>query len=83
MNKTERIKAGFVGKKKYIHPETGEEIIINYDDVENVGVLTADELKLTVKGLNGGQRTFSEGEVVHEPGDEFEDLEFLKQYDSL
>lgn len=85
MNKTEMIKAGFKGVKTYKHPETGEDIVIDWDDPEKGCLLTAKEASIVFgkRGKNG-QRIFSEiEEEVHYSGDEFEDLEFLKKYDNL
>lgn len=84
MNRTERIKAGLVGKRVVTNPITGEKLIIDFDDAENVGVYEGEESKVLSK-IHGGQKTFSEGDsrFIHIPGDEFEDLEFLKQYDNL
>lgn len=45
MNKQERIKAGFVGTRKFIDPNTGEELLINFED-ENVVVFSGRERKL-------------------------------------
>ena len=44
MNKQERIKAGFVGTRKFIDPNTGEELLINFED-ENVVVFSGKERK--------------------------------------
>ena len=84
MNRTERIKAGLVGKRVVINPITGEKLIIDLDDTENVGIYEGEESK-ALSRIHGIQKTFSEGDskFIHIPGDEFEDLEFLKQYDSL
>lgn len=37
------IKAGFKGVKTYKHPETGEDIVIDWDDPEKGCLLTAKE----------------------------------------
>lgn len=86
MNRTERIKAGFVGKTKIIDPETGKERILDFDDLENVGIQSSEELRLIYQNrIKSKQKTFSEEELkkIHTPGDEFEDLEFLRKYDNL
>lgn len=79
MNRTERIKSGFVGKKVMTNVETGEKHVVDFDDTENIGVLSSEELKLIFGKKGVGQKIFSEEEEVHTPGDEFEDLEFLKE----
>lgn len=84
MNKTEMIKAGLVGKRVITNPWTGEKLVIDFDDTENIGVYEGEESKALAR-IHGGQKTFSEEDtkIIHTPGDEFEDLEFLKKYDSL
>lgn len=49
MNKQERIKAGFVGKRKFIDPTTGEEFLIDFED-ENTTIFSSEERKLMKKG---------------------------------
>ena len=81
VNRTERIKAGITGKTKITDPETGEERFLNLDDTENVDILSPEEARIIFGKRRSKQRTFSEEELkkVHTPGDEFEDLEFLKE----
>lgn len=45
MNKNERIKQGFTGKRQVINPVTKERITINYDDTENCIVFSPEEWK--------------------------------------
>ena len=45
MNKQERIKAGFVGTRKFIDPNTGEEFLIDFED-ENTTIFSSEERKL-------------------------------------
>ena len=73
MNRTEMIKAGFTGTKTYKHPETGEDIVNDWDDSERGCLLTSEEARYVFKGEDHGQ-------LPHYPGDEFEDLEFLKEH---
>lgn len=84
MNRTEMIKAGLVGKRVITNPRTGEKLVIDFDDIENIGVYEGEESKALAR-IHGGQKIFSEedSKIIHTPGDEFEDLEFLKKYDSL
>lgn len=79
MNLTERIKAGFVGKSVMTDEKTGKKHIVNFDDTENIGILSSEELKI----LFGDKRrrlTEEDHKKIHSPGDEFEDLEFLKEH---
>ena len=80
MNRTEMIKAGLVGKRVITNPWTGEKLVIDFDDSENIGVYEGEESKALAR-IHGGE-IVSPGEAVliHTPGDEFEDLEFLKEY---
>ena len=82
MNLTERIKAGITGKTKITDPETGEERFLNLDDTENVGILSPEEARIIFGKRRSKQRTLSEEELkkIHTPGDEFEDLEFLREH---
>lgn len=43
MNKEQRIKEGLTGKKTFIDLETGEKIVLNLDDTENLIILTPEE----------------------------------------
>lgn len=55
MNKEQRIKEGFVGKRVSTNPETGGQIIIDFDDEESGHVLTMEEFVRR----NSGLKTFS------------------------
>lgn len=55
MNRTERIKADLVGKRVVTNPITGEKLIIDFDDTENVGIYEGEESKALSK-LHGGQK---------------------------
>lgn len=79
MNLTERIKAGFVGKSVMTDEKTGKKHIVNFDDTENIGILSSEELKILF-GDKRGRLTEEDHKKIHFPGDEFEDLEFLKEY---
>ena len=49
------IKAGFTGTKTYKHPETGEDIVIDWDDPERGCLLTSEEARYVFKGEDHGQ----------------------------
>lgn len=46
MNKEQRIKEGLTGKKTFIDLETGEKIVLNLDDMENLTIITPEEQKI-------------------------------------
>ena len=60
MNKQERIKAGFVGTRKFIDPNTGEELLINFED-ENVVVFSGKERKLIEQKIKTNGRKIFHG----------------------
>ena len=45
MNRQERIKEGLTGIKTFYDLETGEKIVLNLDDMENLIILTPEEKK--------------------------------------
>ena len=60
MNKEERIKAGFTGKKTVINLRTGEKNIVDFDDPNSGCTMTMKEMMLSMNmQLRMNERDFS------------------------